>query len=194
MNESYRMISGAKLRTLRRNPQYLTPKQMKSLTASIIRDGFLVPIVVRPMDVENFEIVSGNHRFMAGQEAGMLDFPCVVTTLNEQQAKRVAMNLNTIHGDPPAELIAPFLADLEEDILAEIHLEDDMIDKIKEFDAELFNMLESFTVPEAIDAKSKGGFQKCICKKCGRVHMRLQSKLQDKSIDEGRVSKSKKSI
>jgi ParB-like chromosome segregation protein Spo0J len=36
-----------KLVTLKRNPQYVTPRQMESLKASIRRDGFMAPILVR---------------------------------------------------------------------------------------------------------------------------------------------------
>ena len=35
------------LHALRRNPQYLSERQMEALKASIERDGFIAPIVVR---------------------------------------------------------------------------------------------------------------------------------------------------
>src|SRR5438270_10364984 len=95
----------ARLVMLRRNPQYMTPHEMDALKASIQRDGFLAPILVRPATKKNFEILSGNHRAMAARELGIKDVPCLVAKLDDKQAGRVAVNLNTVHGDPTAELL-----------------------------------------------------------------------------------------
>lgn len=167
----YTQIAVSQCRLLERNPQYLTPRQMSSLKASIERDGFTVPILVRPKG-KTYEIVSGNHRFMAAKELGHKTVPAVVAELSDQDAKRLAINLNLIHGNPLAEQLAPFLADCTDEVLAQIHLEDDLLEDIKRFDAELGDTLARFDVPESLDQDSPTTEQRvCTCKECGRKHV-----------------------
>ena len=175
MAQKYVMVPTNKCRLLKRNPQYLTPKQMDSLKRSIERDGFLVPVVVRPMRKGEFEIVSGNHRFLAAQELGIKNIPAVVSDLKDDQAKRVAINLNTIHGEPNAELMAPFLAELPDDILKDIHIEKNLLDDIFSFDDELKKTLERLEVPGRMNNESvTTTTTTCRCPKCGKVHIRAE--------------------
>jgi ParB/RepB/Spo0J family partition protein len=167
------MISTSRLVTLRRNPQYLTPHQMEALKASIRRDGFLAPVLVRPTDDGRFEIVSGNHRVMAAVELGMKEVPCLVATLNDQASARVAINLNTVHGEPNAELMAPFLAELDDSTLSTIHLEESFLAEIATFDAELRSRLEALEVPDSLNrASSQSPIANCVCKDCGQRHIK----------------------
>ena len=126
----------SRLVALKRNPQYCTEKQMESLKESIRRDGFVVPVLIRriPRQADRYEIVSGNHRVMAARELGMDEVPCVLVKMTNKQAQRLAVNLNTIHGEPNPELLAPFLAEMDDDVLASIHLERAELDKLLEFD------------------------------------------------------------
>jgi ParB-like chromosome segregation protein Spo0J len=166
-----------KLVTLRRNPQYLTEKQMKSLKDSVARDGFVSPILVRPLRGGRYEVISGNHRFMAAKEIGLAQVPCVVSAMSKKSAQRLAVNLNTIHGDPNAELLAPFLADLSDDVLAEIHIEDDLMTELLDFDTQLADRLKDLEAPEALDRESpKHSNHVCMCPTCGRKHMRQAAK------------------
>ncbi len=169
-----KLIPLSKLRMLKRNPQYLTPKQMESLKASIKRDGFLVPLLVRPHSRGTFEIISGNHRFMAASELKLAALPCLVSRMNDSARGRLAVNLNTIHGDPTAELLAPFLAELDKETLAQIHLSEDMLSDIQEFDAELARLIKAGQLPESLSRDSKTHKNRpCVCAKCGRKHFRL---------------------
>ncbi len=164
------MISAKKLLTLQRNPQYLTPEQMDALKNSIKREGFVVNLIVRKKRGV-FEIISGNHRFMAGQELKMKEYPCIVVNVSEQRAKVLAMNMNTIHGDPPAELIAPFLADLDLKSLGQVHLDSEMFNAVIEFDSELGEKLKSLSVVNALDNNSVNSpLPNCVCPRCGKRH------------------------
>lgn len=165
----------SKILTLKRNPQYLTPKQMESLKASVQRDGFVCPILVRPLKSGKFEVISGNHRFMAAKEIGMDKVPCVVSNMPEKAMKRLAVNLNTIHGNPNAELLAPFLADLDQDTLAEIHIDPADLEELCEFDEKLKQSLDKLQIPESIDHKSPHHKNDtCKCAKCGKVHVKTK--------------------
>lgn len=165
-------IPAKQIVTLRRNPQYLTPKQMESLKASMKRDGFAAPILVRPLKNKRYEVISGNHRFMAAGELGIEQIPCVVMAMDKRTAQRLAVNLNTIHGDPNEELLAPFLAEMDEDLLKDIHLEDEMFDRLCKFDTNLAATLKKLDVPDSLDTRSNETYnQVCTCPKCGRKHI-----------------------
>jgi ParB family chromosome partitioning protein len=53
------------------------PSHIKGLTASIERIGFVTPLVVVERD-SKFVIIDGQHRFTAGTELGLKEFPVVV--------------------------------------------------------------------------------------------------------------------
>ena len=158
---------------LKRNPQYLTERQMIALKDSIQRDGFLAPIVVRKQKRGHlYEILSGNHRKMAVSELGHETIPCVeLLCCSDAQAARIAVNMNTVHGDPTPELIAPFLADLDAELLRTIHLDDALLTGCLEFDATLAERLKSMQLPDQLDRDSlRGTIPNCVCK-CGHRHV-----------------------
>lgn len=157
---------------LRRNPQYLTPHEMQALKASIERDGFLSPILVRPIGEKSYEVVSGNHRAMAAKELNYTEIAAVVADMDDKQAQRVAVNLNTVHGEPTAELLAPFLAEMDDEVLSTIHLDDALLKEVREFDAVLAKRLAELEVPDDLDFDSVNTeIGQCVCPTCGRRHI-----------------------
>lgn len=183
-----------KLVYLRRNPQYMTPHEMEALKSSIERDGFLSPVLVRPKG-NKFEILSGNHRAMAASELGYSRIPVIIANLTDEQAKRVVLNLNTIHGDPTAELLAPFLAEFDEALLATIHLDDDMRNEIAKLDENMKDMFAKMEVPDAWNKASViTEIKQCVCPKCGKRHIRdTDSAGQTERVRKGKkTTKSRK--
>ncbi len=159
---------------LKRNPQYCTPRQMESLKESIRRDGFVVPVLIRkiPRKKDRYEIVSGNHRVMAARELGMIDVPCVLIAMTDKQAQRLAVNLNTIHGEPNPELLAPFLAEMDDDVLASIHLEQSELDRLLEFDDSLEEHLQAMQPPKSHNSNPVSTtYGRCQCPECGKIHV-----------------------
>jgi ParB-like chromosome segregation protein Spo0J len=164
------------LHALKRNPQYLTEKQMGALKQSIERDDFLAPIVVRKKKGA-YEILSGNHRKMALAELGRETVDCVeIIGCTDAQAARIAVNMNTVHGDPTPELIAPFLADLDEELLRTIHLDDQLMKGVMDFDGTLAERLKSLEVPNGLNRNSiLGQIPNCVCQ-CGHRHVAVAPK------------------
>ncbi len=161
---------------LKRNPQYLSERQSKALQKSIERDGFLAPIVVRRKG-ELYEILSGNHRVIASREAGLVELPCVlVDPCDDRRAARIAVNMNTVHGDPTAELLAPFLAEMDDETLGSVFMGDDLAGELIEFDSLLKERLDSLAIPDAMDTEAVGNIPNCICKKCGNRHVRARKR------------------
>jgi ParB/RepB/Spo0J family partition protein len=156
---------------LKRNPQYLTPHEMEALKRSIERDGFLAPILVRPLrDGRRFEIVSGNHRAMAARELGHETVPAVIAPIDDRAAKRIAINLNTVHGTPSAELMAPFLAELDDELLRQVHIDDALLADVMRFDSTLQQRLAQLEPPDALNHGSPQVGPDCVCPNCGRRH------------------------
>lgn len=155
---------------LRRNPQFLTPAQMDALKDSIERDGFLCPIIVRQKG-KKYEILAGNHRWMAAQELGYDTLPAVVVKANDKAAQRIAINTNTVHGDPTPELLAPFLAEMDDDVLSSVFLDGDILKDLKSFDQVLFERLAELQAPDTIDQNSVNSpVPDCVCPTCGKRH------------------------
>jgi ParB/RepB/Spo0J family partition protein len=164
-----------KLHALRRNPQYLTEKQQRALEESIRRDGFLVPIIVRRHKKipETYEILSGNHRCIASRNVGLAEIPCVfLDPCSDDQAARIAVNMNTVHGDPNVELLAPFLAEMSDAALGQLYIAEEMIQEIRSFDTILKDRLDSLQIPDAINkASHPDTIPNCKCSKCGARHV-----------------------
>jgi ParB/RepB/Spo0J family partition protein len=179
-NNNLKFLGISDLLFLRKNPQYLTPKQMGSLKKSIEKDGFLAPILVRPIKGNKFEIISGNHRAMAAQELGLKEVPCVIAKMTDHQSRRIAINLNTVHGDPPAELLAPFLAELDDITLSEIYLDADITAEIIALDKTLKKRLDLMELPDFVDRDSlKNSIKVCTCPICGRKHFETEKEKSD---------------
>ena len=171
-DESLKFVKIDQCATLKRNPQYLTPHQMEALKESIKRDGFLAPVLLRPLKNNKYEIVSGNHRVMAAKEVGRDTIPAIIIDLDDRSAKRAALNMKTVHGNPSAELMAPFLAEMDDELLSSIHLDADLLKSINEFDIDLQKRLSLLQIPESIDHDSASSpLPNCVCH-CGHRHVK----------------------
>ncbi|MCG6940924.1 MAG: ParB/RepB/Spo0J family partition protein [Thiohalocapsa sp.] len=67
------------------------PDGLRELADSIASQGVLQPIVVRPVVGDRYEIVAGERRWRASQQAGLNDIPVVVREVNEQTALAIAL-------------------------------------------------------------------------------------------------------
>ncbi len=174
MPAELRSIPLSLMDALRRNPQHMTAKQSRALRDSIRRDGFLVPVLLRPRG-ERYEVIAGNHRVAAARDVGLTEIPAVVADLDDKAAQRIAVNTNTVHGDPTAELLAPFLAEMDASVLAEVHLDDDLASALCDFDSTLAAALAASTMPDSLARESpQHAIHTCVCPRCGKKHARQQ--------------------
>jgi ParB family chromosome partitioning protein len=69
---------------------------MAELTASVREVGLLQPIVVRPLDGDRYELVMGERRWRASQEAGLETIPAIVRDTADDALLRDAL-LENLH-------------------------------------------------------------------------------------------------
>ena len=96
------------------NPNRVAPEMFAKLRAYIEREGFVEPLVVRPMD-DRYQILGGEHRWRIAQELEYSTVPCVVVELDDRRAKVLTVNLNELKGQSVPELLAELIHDLSKD-------------------------------------------------------------------------------
>jgi ParB family chromosome partitioning protein len=101
------------------NPNAMDEKMAGRLRESLTRYGAVSPLVVRPVDADLFEVLSGNQRLKATGEIGLSAVPCVVVNLDDAEAMLLAQALNEIHGEDElvkkGELLKTVLSEIPED-------------------------------------------------------------------------------
>jgi len=84
-----------------------TPDEVESLAASIRAKGILQPILVRPnpRDTTRYEIVAGERRWRAAQQAALHDVPVLVQHFSDTEALEVALieNIQRVDLNPMEE-------------------------------------------------------------------------------------------
>jgi ParB family chromosome partitioning protein len=75
------------------------PDSLRELADSIAAQGVIQPIVVRPVEEGRYEIVAGERRWRASQQAGLQEIPVVIREVDEQTAMAVALIENIQRDD-----------------------------------------------------------------------------------------------
>ena len=71
---------------------YFNKEKIEELAQSIRQNGLIQPIIVRPHSEEGvYEIIAGERRCMAAQNAGLHEVPVVVLKINDVQALELAI-------------------------------------------------------------------------------------------------------
>lgn len=72
--------------------RYFDPQKLEQLVDSVRKHGVLENLLVRPLDQSNhYELVAGERRYRAAQEAGLTEVPVTVKSLNDTEALEVAL-------------------------------------------------------------------------------------------------------
>ncbi|MHC5747357.1 MAG: ParB/RepB/Spo0J family partition protein [Nostoc sp.] len=71
--------------------RYFDPQALKELVSSVKQHGILQPLLVRPIGGGKYELVAGERRYRAGQEALLEVAPVVVRELSDDQAFQLAL-------------------------------------------------------------------------------------------------------
>ena len=68
----------------------IDPAAIAELAGSIAEKGVLQPLLVRPKE-DGFEVVAGERRFRASQQAGLATVPVIVKTLSDRETLEIAI-------------------------------------------------------------------------------------------------------
>ena len=86
-----------KLRPFEGHPFKVTDDaEMEQLVWSILTQGLLTPITVRPLENNEYEVISGHRRLHACQKAGIETVPALIYTL-DRDAATIAMVDSNLH-------------------------------------------------------------------------------------------------
>jgi ParB family chromosome partitioning protein len=75
------------------------PDALRELADSIAAQGVIQPIVVRPIAADRYEIVAGERRWRASQQAGLAEIPVVVREVDERSAMAIGLIENIQRAD-----------------------------------------------------------------------------------------------
>ena len=67
------------------------PEALQELADSIVAQGLMQPIVLRPIGEQRYEIIAGERRWRAAQLAGLAEIPAVVRDVDDEAAIAMAL-------------------------------------------------------------------------------------------------------
>lgn len=77
------------------NPYYVNDdEEMAELVESIKANGILSPLIVRKLEADSYEIISGHRRYYAAKKLNMYVLPCFVGELTEDEADIIMVDSN----------------------------------------------------------------------------------------------------
>ena len=88
-----------KLKPFENHPYYVKDDdEMMNLTQSIKENGILSPLIVRPIENDEYEVISGHRRLHAGIKAGMDKVPALIYEMDKDAAV-IALVDSNLHRD-----------------------------------------------------------------------------------------------
>jgi len=145
---------------VRRNPRNprrdFAEEQLAELVASIRERGIIQPLAVRPVKGENgtFEIIAGERRWRAAQQAGLHDVPVVVLDVSDLEALELAIVENVQREDlNPLEEAAGYQALVDEFK----YQQDEIARTVGKSRSHIANMLRLLKLPEFVKAAIRTG-------------------------------------
>ena len=88
-----------KLKPFENHPYYVKDDdEMMNLTESIKENGILSPLIVRPIENNEYEVISGHRRLHAGIKAGMDKVPALIYEM-DRDAAVIALVDSNLHRD-----------------------------------------------------------------------------------------------
>ena len=69
----------------------LNPEALQELTKSITAQGVMQPIVVRPIGDDRYEIIAGERRWRATQQAGLDSIPAIIRNVSDEATIAMAL-------------------------------------------------------------------------------------------------------
>jgi ParB family chromosome partitioning protein len=131
-----------------RNPRRsFDPEDLRDLAASIAQHGIVQPVVVRRRGEGRYEIIAGERRWRAAQQAGLSEIPVIVRDVDDRTALELAIVENVQRSD-----LNPIEEAMGYDQLIAEHgyTQNDLGDIIGKSRSHVANTLRLLKLPEAV--------------------------------------------
>lgn len=69
-------------------------EKMEELVSSIKKNGVLIPVIVRPMEDDTYEMISGHRRKRACELTNKKEIPCIIRNLSDDEATILMVDSN----------------------------------------------------------------------------------------------------
>jgi ParB family chromosome partitioning protein len=124
------------------------------LAESMKRDGLLQPVIVRPVEDGQFELVAGERRWRAAQIAGMLKIPALVRDVGDDRLLEMALIENIQREDlNPMETAAAFRTLIDDLGLTQ----QDVAERVGKKRATIANLLRLLDLPPRVQELLREG-------------------------------------
>jgi len=95
------------------NPNAMDPADFRKLKAEIKERGFKGAVLARPHP-PGYQIVDGEHRWRIARELGLAEVPCMVSQMDEREARIKTLQMNGLRGENNPDALARLLSDLRD--------------------------------------------------------------------------------
>ena len=146
------------LEQIDRNPfqtrSHVNEDQLAELAASIVANGVVQPILVRPIDGGRFQLIAGERRWRASQLAGKATIPAILRQVSDEQAMEITIVENLQRADlNPMEQARAF-----ERLAREFHMtQEQMATRTGKDRATVANFLRLLRLPATVQARVETG-------------------------------------
>jgi ParB family chromosome partitioning protein len=141
-----------------RNPfqtrSHVNEDQLAELAASIVANGVVQPILLRPLDAGRFQLIAGERRWRASQLAGKTTIPAILRQVSDEQAMEITIVENLQRADlNPMEQARAF-----ERLSREFHMtQEQMATRTGKDRATVANFLRLLRLPASVQARVESG-------------------------------------
>ena len=141
-----------------RNPfqtrSHMDDEQLAELAASIIANGVVQPILVRPQANGRFQLIAGERRWRASQLAGKKTIPAILRQVSDEQA----MEITIVENLQRADLNAMEQARAFDRLSREFHMtQEQMAARTGKDRATVSNFLRLLRLPATVQARVESG-------------------------------------
>jgi ParB family chromosome partitioning protein len=146
------------LEPIDRNPfqtrSHVNEDQLAELAASIVANGVVQPILVRPIDGGRFQLIAGERRWRASQLAGKATIPAILRQVSDEQAMEITIVENLQRADlNPMEQARAF-----ERLAREFHMtQEQMATRTGKDRATVANFLRLLRLPATVQSRVEAG-------------------------------------
>jgi ParB family chromosome partitioning protein len=143
---------------LDRNPfqtrSHMNVEQIAELAASIKANGVVQPVLVRPLANGRFQLIAGERRWRASEQAGKATIPAILRQVSDEQA----MEITIVENLQRADLNAMEQARAFERLSREFHMtQEQMAVRTGKDRATVANFLRLLKLPASVQARVEAG-------------------------------------